>query len=555
MTKRIFYSILLASIGVFAAAIALFLFVLYDYFSGVSKSQLRIETELAAKAVAYEGADFFDGLRTDNYRITLISADGSVLFDSTSDVDIMENHSEREEFKQAVSEGYGESSRYSATLTERYFYCAQKLPNGNVLRLSSVQNSLLTLIMGMGSQICAILAIALILSAVLASRLSKRIAKPLSELDLDDPMNNDCYDELSPLLKKIDSQQKKIRKQSDELARKKVEFETITNGMSEGLILLNNDGVILSANGAAARILSFDKTDLPKDILSADRDLELSELLNKTRNGEYSQMTRESNGRNYQFNASPVKSDGGVSGTVLLLLDVTEKEQSEQLRREFTANVSHELKTPLQTISGCSELLKNGIVKPEDVSEFSEKIFSESQRMIRLIEDIIKLSRLDEGAAGMEWENVDLYALSADVINSLSDAANSVDVTLKLAGKTAVINGIPQLLQTMIFNFCDNSVKYNHKGGTVEIAVKSEDNFTTLTVSDTGIGIPPECAERVFERFYRVDKSRSREVGGTGLGLSIVKHAAKIHNAEIKVESPIDKGGKGTSITVIFPRV
>lgn len=552
MTKRIFYSILLAAVGVFLAAAVLFLFVLYDYFSGVSRSQLRTETELAAKAVSDEGADFFDGLRADDYRITLISSNGSVLFDSASNADKMENHSEREEFKQAVSEGFGESSRYSETLTEQYFYCAKLLPDGQVLRLSTVQNSLLTLIMGMGGQICAILAVAAILSAVLASRLSKRIAKPLSELDLDAPMNNDCYDELSPLLKKIDDQQKKIRKQSDELARKKAEFETITNGMSEGLILLNPDDAILSANSAAAQILEFDKNALPQNILSADRDLELSRLLERSRNGEYSQTIRELNGRKYQFGASLVKSDDGISGTVLLLLDVTEKEQSEQLRREFTANVSHELKTPLQTISGSAELLKNGIVKPEDVSEFSEKIYSESQRMIRLIEDIIKLSRLDEGAVGMEWESVDLYTLSGDVINSLSDAANSAGVTLKLTGEPSVIHGIPQLLQTMIFNLCDNAIKYNHKGGSVEITVKSEDNSTVLTVSDTGIGIPPEHTERIFERFYRVDKSRSREVGGTGLGLSIVKHAAKIHNAEIKIESTV---GKGTSITVIFSQV
>lgn len=575
MTKRIFYSIFLAAIGVFLAAVLLFLFVLYDYFSDVSRSQLRTEAELAAKAVSDEGTTFFDGLKADNYRITLISSDGSVLFDSTSNADKMENHSEREEFKQAVSEGFGESSRYSATLTERYFYCAKLLPDGNILRLSASHNSQLTLIMGMGGQICAILAVAAVLSAVLASRLSKRIAKPLSELDLDDPLNNDCYEELSPLLKKIDVQQKKIHKQTDELTRKKVEFETITNGMSEGLILLNNDGAILSANSSAARILGFDKNDRPKDILSVDRDLKLSELLKNTRNGEYSQMNREFNGRKYQFGASPVKSDNGVSGMVLLLLDITEKEQSEQLRREFTANVSHELKTPLQTISGCSELLKNGMVKPEDISEFSEKIYSESQRMVRLIEDIIKLSRLDEGAFGMEWENADLYALSGEVIKSLSDTANSAEVTLKLVGEPSVIHGIPQLLQTLIFNLCDNAIKYNHKGGSVEISVKNENNFSILTVSDTGIGIPPEHTERIFERFYRVDKSRSRaggadtmsaqgrqkrgmdaaqtsDPGGTGPGLSIVKHAAKIHNAEIKIDSTV---GKGTTITVIFPQV
>lgn len=551
MTKRIFYSIILAAIGVFLAAIVLFLLVLYDYFSGVSRSQLRVEAELASKAVSAEGTAFFDGLQTDNYRITLISPDGLVLFDSETDADKMENHSEREEFRQALTEGYGESSRYSATLTERYFYCAKRLPDGNVLRLSAVQNSLLTLIMGMGSQICAILAVAAVLSAVLASRLSKRIVKPLSELDLDDPLSNDCYDELSPLLKKIDNQQKSLRRQSEELERKRIEFETITNGMSEGLILLDPNGAILSANSAAAGILDFKTNDLPKDILSVDRDLRSSELLNRTRNGEYSQMLRELHGRKYQFGASPVKSGANVSGAVLLLLDVTEKERSEQLRREFTANVSHELKTPLQTISGCSELMKNGMVKQEDIPEFSEKIFTETQRMICLINDIIRLSRLDEGDADMERVNVDLYALSEDVISSLQSAAGSANVALNIHGEPAVIYGIPQLLHAIIFNLCDNAVKYNHRGGSVDITVKNDNNRVLLTVSDTGIGIPPECTERIFERFYRVDKSRSRSIGGTGLGLSIVKHAAQIHNAEIKIESSI---GKGTSITVIFPQ-
>lgn len=551
MTKRIFYSIMLAAIGVFLAAIVLFLLVLYDYFSGVSRSQLRVEAELAAKAVSAEGTAFFDGLQTDNYRITLISPDGAVLFDSETDADKMENHSEREEFRQALSEGYGESSRYSVTLTERYFYCAKRLPDGNVLRLSAAQNSLLTLIMGMGSQICAILAVAAVLSAVLASRLSKRVVKPLSELDLDDPLNNDCYDELSPLLKKIDNQQKGLRRQSEELERKRIEFETITNGMSEGLILLDPNGAILSANSAAADILEFETNDLPKDILSVDRDPRLSELLNRTRNGEYSQMLRELHGRKYQFGASPVKSGENVSGAVLLLLDVTEKERSEQLRREFTANVSHELKTPLQTISGCSELMKNGMVKQEDIPGFSEKIFNEAQRMICLINDIIKLSRLDEGAADMERENVDLHALSEDVIRSLQAAAGSAGVALNIHGEPAVIYGIPQLLHAIIFNLCDNAVKYNHRSGSADITVKNDNNCVLLTVSDTGIGIPPECTERIFERFYRVDKSRSRSIGGTGLGLSIVKHAVQIHNAEIKIESSV---GKGTSITVIFPR-
>lgn len=539
MTKRIFKSIFLAAAGVFLAATVLFLFVLYDYFSGVNKSQLRTDTELAAEAVSIEGEKFFDNFKSGDFRFTLISADGKVLFDTETDANNMENHSEREEFIKAVNDGYGESSRYSATLTERYFYFAKKLPNGDVLRLSVVQNSLLTLFLGMGSQVCFILAIAAVLSAVLASRLSKRIVKPLSELNLDEPTSNDCYDELNPLLKKIESQQKKIIKQREELSRKKTEFEAITNNMSEGLVLLNSNNEIISANCSAARILKLENYETPSDFLYR---LGLQ-------NTNCSPKILELDGKKYQLNTTPIKSGEDNIGAVLLLLDVTEREQREQMRREFTANVSHELKTPLQTISGASELLKNGIVKPQDIPEFSEKIYSQAQRLICLIEDIIKLSCLDEGMADTKLENVDLFALSGEVIKSLEAAAEAVDVTVKLNGENAVIKGIPTLVHTIIYNLCDNAIKYNHKGGSVCVTVKNTDNSVLLTVSDTGIGIPPECIQRVFERFYRVDKSRSREIGGTGLGLSIVKHAVKILGAEISIDSVSDKG---TDVKVIF---
>lgn len=539
MTGRIFRSILLAAVGVFLATTVLFLLCLYDYFSGAAKRQLRSETELAAKAVSVEGEKFFENLNAEDFRITLISADGNVLFDTETDAENMENHSEREEFVEALKDGYGESSRYSATLTERYYYSAKKLPSGEVLRLSMAQNSLLTLILGMGSRICAILAAAAILSAILAGRLSKRIVKPLSELNLDEPTSNDCYEELNPLLKKIDAQQKKIKNQREELSQKKSEFEAITDNMSEGLVLLNSGNEIISANRSAVRILKLDNYDAPSDFLYR---------LNLRDNP---QKILEIDGRKYQINLTSVKSGEENSGAVLLLLDVTEKEQCEQMRREFTANVSHELKTPLQTISGASELLRNGIVKPQDIPEFSEKIYSESRRLICLAEDIIRLSRLDEGMTDTERENVDLYALSEDVINSLEAAAKSAEIAVNIYGETAIITAIPTLVRAIIYNLCDNAIKYNHKGGEVKIVIENKANSALLTVSDTGIGIPSDCIERVFERFYRVDKSRSREIGGTGLGLSIVKHSVKILGAEISIESVPEKG---TDVKVIFPK-
>lgn len=554
MTKRIFCSVFFTALGVFLASAILFMWVLYDYFSGVQKNQLRMQTSLAAQGTANEGKEYFEGLVTEGFRITWIDENGTVLYDSETNSAEMENHLEREEIKLALAEGFGESSRYSATLTERLFYCAQRLPDGTVIRLSVAQNSILTLIMGMFQPLCFIFAAAFILSLILASRLSKKIVEPLNELNLEEPMNNESYDELAPLLRRLNLQQRQIKEQSEELKQKRREFEAVTTGMTEGIVLLNNKHEILSINPAAQKILGAEKFTAGQTILSINRCLELQEVIAKADMGIRTEKIAELSGGSYEISASPIFSGGEVYGMALLFLDVTEKEKAEQIRREFTANVSHELKTPLQTISGYAELMANGMVKPDDTAEFSGRIYSESQRMIRLVEDIIKLSRLDEGVAGMAHEDVDLYALSGDVINSLSAAANSADVTLRLVGDSAVMNGIPQLLQTMIFNLCDNSIKYNQKGGEVEIAVKKEDNFTMLTVSDTGIGIPPECTERVFERFYRVDKSRSREVGGTGLGLSIVKHAAKLHNAEIKIESPVDKGGKGTLITVIFPR-
>ncbi len=550
MTKRIFRSICVAAISVFFASVVLFMAVLYDYFSDIQRSQLRMQAELAVRGVSKEGLSYLKDLDIQNYRITWIGADGTVRYDSQSDMDKMENHLEREEIREAFSSGMGESLRYSATLLERSFYCARRLPDGTVLRISVAQNTLLTIIFGMAQPLSIIFVMACVLSLALASRLAKQIVKPLNGLNLDEPLKNDGYDEIIPLLRRIDMQQRQIRRQEEKLRQKQSEFETVTEGMAEGIVLLNDRMLILGINPAAARLFGADAACRGKNILLLNRTSEFQVLLQKAGDGQPVEMTMEFDGRNYQFKASPVISDGLVSGIALLLLDVTEKEKNEQIRREFTANVSHELRTPLHTISGSAELLVNGMVKTEDIPEFSRRIFQESQRMIRLVEDIIKLSHLDEGTDDMQREEADLNGLADEAVQALLPEAERAGVQLEWKGEPAVIYGIPRMLMEIIYNLCDNAIKYNWRGGCVSVTVKREEDMAVLSVADTGIGIPVEHQERVFERFYRVDKSRSKEIGGTGLGLSIVKHAARLHGGVIELESIV---GSGTTVRVKFP--
>ena len=551
MTKRIFRSVCIVAVVVLFASLALVMGVLYDYFSGSQENQLKTQTDLAAQGIEHEGSSYFNGLDSEELRITWIDKNGKVLFDNKTDASSMENHLEREEVRQAVENGYGKSSRYSETLTEKSLYSAKKLSDGSVLRLSVSQYSVLTLFLGMLRPVLIIALLAVVLALLLAYRLSKNIVTPLNKLNLDSPLSNKVYEELSPLLKRMDAQQRQLKHQSEELKRKREEFETATENMSEGLIILNEKGVILSINRAAAKMLGLSEDSVGKDIFSEKTSVNLKEptqIALSVKNKEEVFALRDGN---CQLLANPVSTDGKVTGAALLVLDVTEKERAEQMRREFTANVSHELKTPLQTISGYAELLANGMVADKDKTAFSEKIYAEAQRMIRLIEDIIKLSNLDEGAAELTRETVDLYATAENTVRSLLPAAKKANVTLSLNGENAEIYGIPQLLTAVVYNLCDNAIKYNKDGGTVFVSVKNNAENIVLSVRDTGIGIPKEQQERIFERFYRVDKSHSKEVGGTGLGLSIVKHAAKLHDAKITLESEV---GKGTGITVIFPK-
>lgn len=551
MTKRIFRTIFVVAMSIFLISAILFMSVLYNYFSGIQKEQLRAQVVLAARGVENEGIEYLNGIDIKDYRITWINADGNVLYDSKSNVDEMKNHLDREEVKQAFAEGYGASTRYSSTLTQRYIYGAKRLSDGTVIRVSVEQNSLLLLMLGMLQPIVIIFLVAIVLSDFLASRLSKEIVNPLNEIDLDKPLENNGYDELLPLLSRIDIQQKKISRQREELKQKKNEFEVMTSAMSEGIILLNGSGDVLSINKAAARLFGADMLDIGDNVEKINRNAELTSLFEKAKGGKRSEITVELGDGKYQMMASPVVLNNKVSGIVLLILDVTEKEKTEQLRREFTANVSHELKTPLHTISGCAELLANGMVKSEDVSEFSNRIYSEAQRMIQLVEDIIRLSHLDEGATDMKWDRVDLYQMAKETVNLFSDEAAYGGIKLTLCGKPTSINANKQLIQEIIYNLCDNAIKYNRENGSVTVEVEDVGDFATICVSDTGIGIPTEQQSRIFERFYRADQSRSKKIVGTGLGLSIVKHAVKLHNAEIELHSVVNEG---TQILIKFPK-
>ena len=550
MTKRIFRSICLVAAAVLLAAFVLIMGVMYDYFSDNQMSQLKAQAQLAAQGVEKSGADYFGGLDDTGYRITWIAADGIVLYDSDAEAGNMENHHEREEVREALEYGSGESMRYSTTLMERQLYAAERLSDGTVIRLSGAQYTVLTLVLGMLQPVAVIAAAALGLSLWLASRLSKRIVKPLNELDPDEPDKIDTYEELKPLTEKLCSQQRQLKAQAEELQRKRDEFEAASGNMTEGLVLLNEQGAVLSINKAAKRLLGI-SCCIGRDMPLPSGSAELRELLQKALRGEHGEISVPIGEGSYQIYASPVISNEKIAGAVLLIIDITEKERSEQMRREFTANVSHELKTPLHTISGCAELLANGMVKQEDVPRFSLQIRSEAKRMIALVEDIIKLSHLDEGAEDMRREETDLYSLAKDAVCSLSPEAQEAGVSLELSGESAVITGVPQLLDGIIHNLCDNAIKYNRRGGSVAVTVTDGPDKVRLTVKDTGIGIPPEQQERIFERFYRIDKSHSKEVGGTGLGLSIVKHAAKLHNAPIGIHSV---PGEGTEIKVDFPK-
>ena len=549
MTKRIFRATLLVGVAVLIASLALVMGVLYSYFGRVQESQLRDELSLAAVGVEKNGTDYLAELHSDQYRITWLRADGVVIYDTQADAETMENHAQRQEVRQALATGEGESSRYSSTLLQKTVYYARLLPDGTVLRLSAVRVTAGVLILNMLQPILLVLAAALILSGVLAGRLARRITEPLNRLDLEHPLENDTYEELAPLLRRMEHQRRQIDQQMGELRQRSEEFDQITGSMNEGLVLLDEAGTILSINPAARRLLDAAENCVGQDLLTVDRDVTMSDALRQAAEQGHSEFRGERNGREYQFDVTRIQTEGRTAGTVLLVFDVTERAFAERNRREFTANVSHELKTPLQGIIGSAELLENGMVKQEDVPRFVGYIRSEAQRLVTLIGDIIRLSQLDEGEP-MPTESVELLAVAREAAENLRSAAEAKRVTVDVTGQPASVSGVRRLLYEIVFNLCDNAIKYNTDGGRVEVEVACEGGTAAVTVRDTGIGIPPEHQSRVFERFYRVDKSHSKAIGGTGLGLSIVKHGAAFHGADLSLESQPDRG---TTIRLTFP--
>ena len=549
MTKRIFRATLLVGVAVLIASLALVMGVLYSYFGRVQESQLRDELSLAAVGVEKNGTDYLRALQSQQYRITWVRADGTVVYDTQADAETMENHAQRQEIQQALAAGEGESSRYSSTLLQKTVYYAQRLPDGTVLRLSAVRVTAGVLVLNMLQPILLVLAAALILSGVLAGRLARRITEPLNRLDLEHPLENDTYEELAPLLRRMEHQRRQIDRQMGELRQRSEEFDQITGSMNEGLVLLDEAGAILSINPAARRLLDADGDCVGQDFLTVDRDVTMSDALRQAAEQGHSEYRCERNGREYQFDVTRIQTEGRTAGTVLLVFDVTERAFAERNRREFTANVSHELKTPLQGIIGSAELLENGMVKQEDVPRFVGHIRAEAQRLVTLIGDIIRLSQLDEGEP-MPTEPVELLAVAREAAENLRSAAETRNVTVEVTGTPATVSGVRRLLYEIVLNLCDNAIKYNTEGGRVEVEVAQDGGTAAVTVRDTGIGIPPEHQSRVFERFYRVDKSHSKASGGTGLGLSIVKHAVQYHHGVIQLKSEV---GKGTEIRVTFP--
>ena len=553
MTRKIFQSMIAVVVSVLLLSLALITGVLYEHFESAMLDQMRTTASFVEQGVKEDGMKYLDEMSSSQCRITWIEADGTVKFDNRSDPGTMENHADRAEVKEALENESGTSIRRSSTLSEHTLYYAKRMQDGTVLRLAMSQRSVLFLMGGMISPVVFIFLAACALAGVLSYRVSKKIVKPLGSIDLQHPEQVETYDELSPFLQRIAAQNREIRSQMEEIRKQQQEFSMITENMSEGLFVVDRNYQILSYNRSAVRIFGMAPESVPENLLAVNRSEGFRSVVDSALKGRHAQENLELDGRVYQIIASPVcqQEDAlDLVGAVILTLDVTEKEAQEQYRREFTANVSHELKTPLTSISGIAEIIRNGIVRPEDIPHFAGKIYDESQRLITLIGDIIKLSRLDENQVPMERESVDLLETARDVVQQLAAVARKNGVTLVTNGSHGVVNGVRQVLGEMVYNLCENAVKYNRPGGRVWVDVRQAADHVELCVKDTGIGIPAAEQGRIFERFYRVDKSHSKAVGGTGLGLSIVKHGAALHHAAVHVDTA---PAEGTAITLTFP--
>ncbi len=552
MTKKIFKSIMFVCALVLAVGLAAVMGILYSNFDGQMRKELSKEATYLSYGVEQQGVEYLKNIKDKSARITYIDQDGTVLFDNEADVSEMKNHSDRTEFQKAEKYGAGESSRYSDTLSEKTIYYALRLKDGTVLRVSGTQDSVLALVENLIFPLCGLLCLMLILSGIMASAISKRIVKPINELDLESPEENQIYEELSPLLSKIHRQNREIQNQLELAKQQQEEFSLITENMQEGLIVIDKYTMILSANSSAWNLFHMDRVRQGESVYCLDREEEFRHAIEQVLSGEHTELVLKLNGSDIQLIANPVIRDKKTEGAVVLLVNVTEKLERESLRREFSANVSHELKTPLTSISGFAEIMQGGLVKCEDIPQFAGRIYKESQRLLQLVEDVIQISQLDEEKTSYVWEPVDVYQVCKNAFESLKEKAKRLNVHLYICGERMKMEAVRTLLEEAIYNVCDNAIKYNRNDGSVSVFLTQTAQEIQIVVKDTGVGIPKEDQGRVFERFYRVDKSHSKEIGGTGLGLSIVKHAVGALKGSVILRS---EEGNGTEITLRFPKV
>ena len=552
MTKKIFKSTMFVCALVLAVGLAAVMGILYSNFDGQMRKELSKEAAYLTYGVEQQGVDYLKNIKDKSARITYIDQDGTVLFDNEADVSEMKNHSDRTEFQKAEKYGAGESSRYSDTLSEKTIYYALRLKDGTVLRVSGTQDSVLALVENLIFPLCGLLCLMLILSGIMASAISKRIVKPINELDLESPEENRIYEELSPLLSKIHRQNREIQNQLELAKQQQEEFSLITENMQEGLIVIDKYTMILSANSSAWNLFHMDRGCQGESVYCLDREEEFRHAIEQVLSGEHTELVLKLNGSDIQLIANPVIRDKKTEGAVVLLVNVTEKLERESLRREFSANVSHELKTPLTSISGFAEIMQSGLVKCEDIPQFAGRIYKEAQRLLQLVEDVIQISQLDEEKTPYTWEPVDVYQVCKNAFESLKEKAKRLNVHLYICGEYMKMEAVRTLLEEAVYNVCDNAIKYNRNDGSVSVFLTQTAQEIQIVVKDTGVGIPKEDQDRVFERFYRVDKSHSKEIGGTGLGLSIVKHAVGALKGSVILRS---EEGNGTEICMKFPKV
>lgn len=551
MTKKIFKSTVLVSASVLILGIAFVLGILYQYFGKQLDTELAREASYLAYGVEQQGEEYLQQLKNTDSRITYIGEDGTVLYDNEADAAEMENHKDREEFQEALATGAGEAQRISGTLSEKTVYYAKRLSDNSVLRVASTQYSAFALVLQLVQPVLCIIFVMLILAGIFASRIAGKIVEPINELDLEKPDENEVYEEVAPLLGKISRQNRQIHTQLEEARRNQEEFSIITENMQEGLLVIDSYTMILSGNSSAWKIFQVNEPGTGRSVYSLDRNEDFRKVIETVLEGKHGSALLHLDNEFVQLIANPVNRDGKTVGAVLLLMNETEKVQRENLRREFSANVSHELKTPLTSISGFAEIIQDGFVKEEDVKKFAGRIYKEAQRLIQLVEDTIRISQLDEGENPYEWENIDLYTVAKDVCGNLNEAAKKKNVHLYIEGERLICRTVRPILEEILYNLCDNGIKYNKDNGIVSILIRDLGNEVQLSVEDNGIGIPREDRKRVFERFYRVDKSHSKEIGGTGLGLSIVKHGVTFLGGTLNLVSEVDKG---TEITVTLPK-